>query len=401
MVSPLTFINIVELLVFASILLFPIALVTSITLTSILVYFGAVSFLLYLILILLSKSKKLSFPDFDYVHLAFFLYVVVFTFSSFIHTGISQAANTFFTTCKNYFVFIWVLLFALSDDKRKKIITIALLIASIISVFYGLLQAFGLDVFERQLDNSRLSGFHKNSYTYAGQLVICFFFLLKESIKSSFKNKYLVFFLYLLLGATFFCILNTSERAVIFGVILGLFVYLFFHSWQKLSKLGLVMTIILIPLALTFFINRKLLKRLQNIVYRKSLLTNPRWKLWGIALSLWKRNWLFGYGKFPHVYNEVEGIALGKVFTHAHNVYLQVLVTNGVVGLLAFLNLFFAFLKTSISNLKFNQYAMCFIAIISAFFIEGFFEFFWGDTEVKYLILYFAGFVCSFNQKKM
>ena len=134
-------------------------------------------------------------------------------------------------------------------------------------------------------------------------------------------------------------------------------------------------------------------------MFGKGLKTNPRLKIWGIAFSIWKRNILVGAGKFPVVYlcKEVSNNFKMQVLTHAHNVYLQVLVTNGIVGLLGFLNLFLAFFKELLNNVthKKNKYYACLFAVFTAYFIEGFFECFWSDSEVRYLLLYFLGFTYS------
>ena len=112
---------------------------------------------------------------------------------------------------------------------------------------------------------------------------------------------------------------------------------------------------------------------------------------------MWKKNILFGVGKFPEVYHQIPGKSSYKVLTHAHNVYLQILVTNGLMGLFAYLTLIFAILNDMFSNLKTNKYACALVAVVFAFMAEGCFEFFWGDSEVRYLFLYFAGFVSGMS----
>ena len=274
----------------------------------------------------------------------------------------------------------------------------AILISAFISVFYGFLQFFHFDFFHRQISVDRLSGLHKNPYTYAGQLIIFFFFLLNEWYRKERKLFRLLFS-----ALCFFCILNTSERAVIFGIVAGLVLYLIF---QKIKNKDLVSCLFffLTPVLFTMMFHKKVFKRIKNVV-SPTHTPNIRFKLWGIALSIWKRNVLFGSGRFPVVSYQVAGSYPIEYLKHAHNVYLQILVTNGLAGFLGFVNLFWAILKTAFYSLKSNKYASSLISVLLTFAIEGIFEYFWGDSEVRYFLLYFVGFVLGdsleLNQEKV
>ena len=366
--------------------MFPIALVTSITLTGVLIYLGAATFLLLFILKQKSKQVELSFLGFRQIHTAFLAYIFAFTLTKVINSGFQDGINICLRFCQDYFVFIWVLLFIANSSKNQKIVKYAILVASLISVFYGVMQLLHLDLFHRQVDIARLSGFHKNPYSYGGQLIVLFFFLL--TFFRSFTNKVLEV---LILGLTFTCLLNTSERAVIFGVIAGVVLY---YTLPKVKNLELskLLVVFLLPALITYFINEKVIKRIKRaVVPQQGMKPNIRFRLWGIAFTIWKRNLLFGMGAFPKVYHGL------KVLTHAHNTYLQILVVNGIVGLLAFVNLFFSISKVLIRDLKNNSYASCLLSIFLAFFIEGIFEYFWGDSEVRYTLLYFMGFVVGLS----
>ena len=294
---------------------------TSITLAGILLYLGVVCFIL---LFILNQKKNLNFYTFGEVDIAFLIYILVFVLSKTINSGIETGFYTFFRMCQDYFIYLWIVFYLCKNSKNSKFIQTAILIAASVSVFYGLLQFFHFDFFHRQVNVDRLSGFHKNPYTYSGQLIILFFFLT--------------------------------------------------------------------PVLFTMMLHRRVFKRIKKVVLPTPE-PNIRFKLWGIALSVWKRNILFGTDKFPVVAYQAVGTFPVKYLTHAHNVYLQILVTNGLVGFLSFINLFYAVLKTAFYSLKSNKYAGSLISVLLAFLIEGIFEYFWGDSEVRYLLLYYIGFV--------
>ena len=355
----------------------------SITLAGILLYLGAACFVL---LFVLNQKKNLNFYTFGEVDIAFLIYILVFALSKTINSGIETGFYTFFRMCQDYFIYLWIVFYLCKNSKNSKFIQTAILIAASVSVFYGLLQFFHFDFFHRQVNVDRLSGFHKNPYTYSGQLIILFFFLFNEWYKNEKKILGLLF-----ASLSLFCVLNTSERAVIFGVFAGLALYLILQKIKNKDLIS-VLFFFLTPVLFTMMLHRRVFKRIKKVVLPTPE-PNIRFKLWGIALSVWKRNILFGTDKFPVVAYQAVGTFPVKYLTHAHNVYLQILVTNGLVGFLSFINLFYAVLKTAFYSLKSNKYAGSLISVLLAFLIEGIFEYFWGDSEVRYLLLYYIGFV--------
>lgn len=357
----------------------------SITLTGVLIYSGIITF--FILLILRQKDELFKF-NLSLIDFAFIIYIFAFFVSKSVNSGLEAGISTFLRACQDYFIFLWLSGFISKGKNNHNLIKVSILIASLISITYGLLQFFNLDFFHKQVIAERLSGFHKNPYSYGGQLIIFFFFLLRTYESEIYKILPLA-----LLTACFFCILNTSERAVILGLFVGLIFYFIFQKIEK-SKIIPITILFALPFVLTSFLNTKLVNRIKNIILpgRKSRY-NVRLRLWDIAISISKKNIFFGKGDFPMVYYQPEDSFPMQVLTHAHNVYLQILVSNGLIGLIAYINLFLSVLKLLFSVIKTNQYAVCLIAIIFSFIVEGFFEFFWGDSEVRYLMIYFMGFV--------
>lgn len=364
---------------------------TSITLSGILIYLSVLTFgLLYF----LKQKKEIVLHLFTQVNLAFIIYIFVFALSKFINSGFQEGFHSFCRICQDYFVFLWVLFFLNTEksENNKNILKYSILFAGFLSIVYGLFQYFHFDIFHRQINIHRLSGFHKNTYTYGGQLIIFFFLFLDQLIHEEKKSIAKKIFFLVMLSSCLFCIFNTLERAVILGVLVGLVIYLVFANVNR-KILFSSLSVIFFMIFLIVNFNKKLYNRIKNTISpRKGVKPNVRFKLWGIAISVWKRNVLFGVKKFPEVAYQASSNAPIQILTHAHNVYLQVLVTHGILGFLAFINLFISILKTLFSNLQ-SKYTICLIAVIFSFLVEGFFEYFWGDSEVRYLLLYFVGFV--------
>lgn len=393
--SPLTLIKIFKLLESFCIFLFPVALVISITATNIIFYSGLITFLILLIL----KQKHLLLKnvicDLSLINKAFYLYIIAFTFSKLINSGLEASITAFFKSFQLYFIFLWITLYMYEDNNNSKKISFALLISALIAVSYGVLQLLDLDFFHRQKHIDRLSGFHKNPYTYGGQLITFFFLLLNSFLKEDKKFHFKKILGLLFIGLSFLCILNTSERAVIFGVLFGfvVFVLLTINIKVNLTNYFPVSIVLLIPILVTKLINKKAIKRMEGVVRKdKSITKNIRFKIWKIALAIWKKNILFGFGKFPPLIFKTASGAVQNL-NHAHNTYLQILVSNGLVGLIAHLNLVYSILITIFRRIDLGNFSICLTSIIFSYLFEGIFEHFWGDSEVKFLFIYFASFV--------
>ncbi len=285
--------------------------------------------------------------------------------------------------------------YILKKHNNSKIVKIAIYISGFISICYGLMQILHFDVFNRLENIDRISGFHKNPYSYGGQLIVFFFIFLTSLVFYNGKNNLQRAIKFLFLIISFICVLNTNERAIVLGLFVG--VVSFFILKEKFYKdifSSKLKFLVFIPIVLIVILNKKFLVRIRKTIFPpKGVESLIRLKLWGLALSLWKQNILFGLGKFPVVRYQPGDLSSVQYLTHAHNVYLQVLVTNGLCGLFAFLNLIFFVFKYLFKNIKTNQYVICLIAVLIALLTEGFFEYFWGDSEVRYCLLYFCGFV--------
>ena len=319
------------------------------------------------------------------------MYIAAFTLSKLINSGTCDAINAFCRTSQDFFVFIWASYVVSRSSRNKNLISKALLFAAFITVLYGVFQYFHFDPFDRQGIPDRLSGFHKNPYTYAGQLIVFFFYLLNYV-----KEKTSLFLMTPLLIMSIFCLVNTAQRAVMIGILAGFIVYLILIKF-RISDLAKLIALVSLPVIFAVCLSKKILLRIKNTISRGfSLEKNPRIKLWGIAFSIWKRNLLFGAGKFPPVYHELAEKNTYQLLTHAHNVYFQILVINGIVGLIAFINLLLSIVQRLATDLKTNKYTSCLMCVIIAFLIEGIFEYFWGDSEVRYLFLFFTGYVLAY-----
>ena len=142
-------------------------------------------------------------------------------------------------------------------------------------------------------------------------------------------------------------ILTTKRAHLAFGVAAFSAAYFAFNSQRKLGSFGrfiLVATIALITLYVVSFFNDEVLAvigRFQELADDDSL--NGRSEFYDLCLSMWERSPLIGngWGSYTLEFNNTaEGmfyISRGYSTMNAHNVYLQVLAEEGVIGFSLFI----------------------------------------------------------------
>lgn len=125
---------------------------------------------------------------------------------------------------------------------------------------------------------------------------------------------------------------------------------------------------------------------------------STRLMAWGVAIDAWKVKPIFGWGpnNYYYAFNEFyrpEFLRFGygeTWFDNAHNVIMNTLATQGVLGVIAYLSLFSAALFTVYKGVKDNRItfplAVAFTAFIVGHFVHNLFVF---ENPTSYLYFFF------------
>lgn len=237
-----------------------------------------------------------------------------------------------------------------------------------------------------------------------------------SSIKSFFANRnQFAFFIYISVIANVFLLLN--ENKIIYKLSLILFfINLFFtmsrtgilvvamfllFSVFSLNKANRKTKIIYLTLALIFgiivilvlcFLKPELIELLFRLESVKNL--SGRTAIWENGINLWLENpinMLFGTGRFNG--NDVLQIR-GKTFTQFHNIYLDFLITGGILELCFIIYIYsYVINKIKESNIDIKYKKIYKIAFVT-YFIYAFFEsvgrFSIGATDTICLIFFIS-----------
>ena len=176
---------------------------------------------------------------------------------------------------------------------------------------------------------------------------------------------------------------------------LGTFVSLFIILLILRRKLLIVMVAIVILVVL--FSPSQYKARFKSIFdphYRTNI---QRMELLEGGLAIFRDHPLVGVGTMDlaTIYEKYKPPEARFVHGHMHNDFLQIAVSMGIVGLVAFLYLFFSFFRLAWKNLyregEVRVLAVATIGILSGFLVNGLFEWNFGDAEVVTLMYLLVG----------
>lgn len=328
------------------------------------------------------------------------------------------------------YIILYFLVIANLDVSQIRKIILAFLIASGVTVVYGLLQHFGIEFVNWQISSKgRIWSSMGNPNFFAGFLVMAIPLSIavlldwrrKNGNKSFLKTSLLI----ILLCFQLLCLNFTYSRASWIGLFFGLAIIAIF--WRReLGKMRKIFksTILVLFLALLFVFSFKAIemrrlalkdleslethglisktaKRLVSIIDLSEADAASRISGWKSALGMIKERPLLGMGPdtlsinfrryaFPE-FSRLIGKALANP-AYAHNEVLQIAATLGIVGLLSYLWLLLSYFRTIVKfpDLRQAPIVVGIAASISAVLVNNLFSFHTVTTATLFWL--FLGF---------
>lgn len=300
-----------------------------------------------------------------------------------------------------HYYFFFVLIVSLFRSKKdiEKLLLAFLISASYIAI-YGVLQWINLDTkFSIIGSGTRISGTLGNASYLAALMLFAIGFLLYFFVQS--KNLSLRIFS-TILGLFFLAILfKTGTRGALLGLVFAGLAFLISSILRKSSSAHLkkisiaLLTAILIFSGLFFSTHKNPTWKELPLIGRQLQLERaarefqPRIWSWNSAIQGIKERPILGWGaeNYPFVYDKYydpRNFGIESFFDRVHNLYLEHLITGGILLFLAFLTLLF-FLFKRIFKRKKDALFSIFLAIVIAYLVQAFFLF---DVLIIYLSFY-------------
>ncbi len=315
------------------------------------------------------------------------------TFISGAANGGSNEAFKSFWSWRGMLVYFWAY-WAFMSNKKLRALSVAsiLIVSSIAGLWATIEQVTGFHPFS--FPYLQGTGFISGPMAFSGLAQLFSFLALGIALKQGSKElprwlaRTLVF--YTFLACNFLGLIFCGERSAWFGAAIALLATSFLISYRTVLLAGLILTISTIIGWLTLPVVRERLTSLLN--WQSDISVSTRIILWDKAWQVFQQSPIFGVGirHFPHLVIP-EALQQGHLaLDHAHSNYLHILATMGIVGICAYLYLWFSALKVAYTEQKITNYTnldkgIClgiFAGIVSLL-VSGLFEYNFGTGQVR------------------
>ena len=354
-------------------------------------------FVTYSLFFFYFNKIKINITILDYLIIFFFLSSAISSFLNFNQIGKFNIGGNEFNFeisafIKSIFNFRFVLLYIIVRnilDKQLvniKVLSVISLICSVLLSFDIFLQHLtGLDIFNNAPFDGRYNGFFEHEAIAGGYIQkfslisIFFLFILK---KNFFTKFFLIIFFINILGMgillsldrmpylTFFLsifilliILKNYRIQLFVSLILTIFLFqLFFNNYYILKKRYLSLAGEIELLKITELLKKNISEKSslsKNISKEDNNLKGDYLKIYNASLHIFFENPFLGTGLKSFLY-ECKKLQNNntKSFTcavHPHNIYLEILINQGILGLLLFLLFIIFLIKNNYSKIIFSQ----------------------------------------------
>jgi O-antigen ligase len=372
-------------------------------------------FLFYLLLFLFYGFKKYS-PKISPIFISVLIFIEILALSTLKSInpwrsfwGTVERGEGFITLF-HLFIFFLILVSVFKNKKDWLNLLRFTVLLSIPIGLAGIIQKLKIFHFYAG-PNPRISATFGNPVFYGSYLVLIIFLAIFLGVLEE-KKGFKIFFWIIAIFNSILLLLTGTRGAwigAISGIVLFLIWFLFFLKFQE-KRIVLLFGIFIFSLFFLFFLlfskldylpKTFFLERYESFFIDLIELRNSRFLVWKLGINAWRQNPIFGFGpeSFSFLYDKnyqasfIKEIPEDEFYDRPHNKIIDILVANGILGLLSYLAIFgstiFLILKY---RTKFNLLlSFILISLLLGYFVQNIFAF---DTISSYLIFFLVlGFV--------
>lgn len=313
-----------------------------------------------LLLVLLSLGslflKAITDDSFKFeqsrVNLWVLLFIIVYFFSAITSLSTAENKNIFMLTVA-FILFYFVVVNAVKDEKSLNILLHIFVFSATIASIYGLYQYVYGDLYSQAwLDKNMFESIKMRVYsTFENPNVFGEYLLLVVPINFAllFEEKKILkkLIAFGMLSINTLTLILTFSRGCWLGILFAIAILLIVID-RRFILLG-----ILALLVAPFVLPETIISRFTSIGNMGDTSTSYRVDIWMGTIAMLKDYWFSGIGLGITSFNKVYPIYAyaGTTAQHSHNLYLQLMVENGIMGLVMFLGIIYNFFKEIIISL--------------------------------------------------
>ncbi len=366
---------------------------------------------LYIFLVWNDRSYR---PRPDIFFWAIFAFAIAYSITTF--TGV-DVYQSFWGTLErmggmwsfwHYVVFYLIMVSILRTGQDWYTFLKVTVLVGVVSAFYGFGQRTNLDFFIGSGNRERIFGTIGNAALFAGYQIFNVFLSVILGLIAT-KKKERNFFL-ICAGIMSVAVLLTAVRGSIAGLILGLLLFALLYFYRTNSKQAKklfiwssLVLVVLVGLALalkntSFVQDSPYFRRVTDFSVSSYTVQTRTWA-WKAGLTGWSENSeriIFGWGPenfdvpFSKYFNPLffRGPGSETLFDRAHNMFVEILVTTGLLGFLTYLGIFIVMFREMWRLSEKPEYRVPALALIGAtlaYIIHNSFIF---DTSANFIVFF-------------
>lgn len=185
-------------------------------------------------------------------------------------------------------------------------------------------------------------------------------------------------------GVSVICLALTYSRGCYLGILLALAVFLLLINLKWI--IAFVLGIIVSPA----FLPQSIINRFSSIGNMADSSTSYRVSIWKGAIDMIKDYWYRPIGQGTTAFNSIYPLYSysGVGAQHSHNLFLQLLIETGIIGIISFFGIIYKFFQNVLCGLKKVKdafYKYCFIGFASGmigFLLQSIFDNTWYNNKI-------------------
>jgi O-antigen ligase len=295
------------------------------------------------------------------------------------------------------------------EGQVEKLLTILIGVSTLVGLYAVWQHYSGMDLYRGASLEPRGSvflslGFFSHHLTLGGYLMLTFLLALVLLLRAGRSGlpRIIGICAPIVLGLA---LVFSYARSAWLGAVMGILAF----GLLKGGKFALLMMLGICVLALLIYvIEPTSWDRVREINLSKDKPESTRIRLWQTSVAMIKKSpiWGVGLGGWGVLFDQYKVEGVYAATCHPHNDYLNVAVNTGLLGLLAYLSIWAAFLYSTVRSLRegtgsrlSRSVQMGAVAAIVAFLFAGLLQCYYTDAEVNMLMMFILGLATVINLK--
>lgn len=349
-----------------------------------------VSFASFVIKVLKDNNFKFRFTPLDTP-------IAIFTLIMFISSVTSFAPISSIKVFLVYFAFVLGFYLTVNAVNSKKqlysLITIMLFAGAVVAI-YGIYQhIFGFAEGTTWTDTEMFEDIETRVIsTFGNPNVLGEYLLLLIPVSAGFvlskPNKFNKFISVVILALLSLCMVYTYSRGNWIGLIVAIILFFMFYD-GRIVWLG-VLFAFFIPMLLP----QNVINRFLSVGDTGDTSTSYRVYIWMGTIAMLKDYWISGIGLGSDAFNMIYPFYSysGIVAPHSHNLYLHIIVENGIMGIISFLVIVITYYRMVISTIAGDKKDKLLKAVITGlsagmfgYLLQGMFDNVWYNYRIVFM----------------